>query len=534
MVLLLASVVWMATQRQSTSFHGTLPRVSALETPLGSPPSEASALEFPYLKIARDQPSSLPFPPLSPIEGNSAARLPASEGITVVRFSELDSPALPDHAIPLRKPQGFRDTYYRDGLLGQLQDSNGTRHYFVPQSVLIKFRGSSEVSALRVEATREVEALARLKRRDDVVFAELDLLQERQALANDPLAASQWHHSVIDSPAAWDVTTGSRGIRIGIVDTPFQMDHPDLLANVDPGWSVVTNGPITASEGIEHSTLGAGLAAAVFNNALGVAGMVNCRLVPIHINGFTSEMYDAIHWAADNNVRVLNISWSGADSDVLNEAALYLQTRLRGIVAMPGVNGTGFLNYPNQPNLYCISMTDAADNMRSRNGDHIDFAAPGDALFSTTVGSRYAGASGTSFATPVFAGVVAALFSINPTLSSEEIIEILKTSAEDLGVIGWDRFYGWGRIHFGRAAMSAHQTLPALLEIQQTSDGVRVMGSYRPGLDYTLWKALSLPAEWHQLPILPTATNGNVIRFDATGDPEAQAFYQLRALRADP
>ena len=101
-------------------------------------------------------------------------------------------------------------------------------------------------------------------------------------------------------------------MRLAIVDSPFQMDHPDLAANTDSGWDVVANEPVTSNSGIEHSTMCTGMAAAVINNDVGVAGAANCRILPININGAISEMYNATLWAATNGVRVVNISWSGA------------------------------------------------------------------------------------------------------------------------------------------------------------------------------------------------------------------------------
>jgi len=468
------------------------------------------------------------------IGGSLRADLPGRRIPKVVPFSELDSPGLPENAVSLPEANTLGHVCYQERRFGQARTIDGQTVFFVPQVVLVKFRDVRYVAAIRVEQMREVEAVTKVNARADVAFAELDLLQYRQFAPSDSLLSSQWHHTVIDSYAAWDKTLGSPSIHIAIVDSPFQMDHPDLAANTEPGWSVVSNAPVTMSSGIEHSTLGAGMAAAVLNNGLGVAGAANCRLVPVHINGFTAEVYDAVIWAADNGVRVVNVSWTGADSSTLNDAGLYLQTNARGILAMPGVNGTGYLDYPNQPYIYCISMTDATDNMRSRNGDHIDFAAPGDAIFSTTTGSAYATASGTSFCTPLFCGVVGALFSINPTLSSAEVIEILKTTADDKGAPGWDRYYGWGRINFGSAALAAQGTLPNILQIVRSNSQTTVFANFRPGLNHFLWKSAQLPPVWAPVQNATLTTNGNVISITDSAGGDAAAFYQVRAALTSP
>jgi subtilisin family serine protease len=416
-------------------------------------------------------------------------------------------------AIPLSRVRASRNAAFVSRQFGHARDDHSRIVSFAPQTILVKFRHEPGVLAIRVQADREVESLHLLQKNPEVEFAELDLLKARQFEPNDVLVSNQWHHAVIDSYSAWNVTTGNPSIRIGIVDKPFQMGHPDLAANTDAGWSVVTNTAIVASAGEEHSTLAAGMAAAVLNNGIGGAGAANCRLVPIDINGFISEMYDAVVWAADHGIRVVNLSWQGADSEVLNEAGLYLETHARGLLVMSGENG-GFQDYPNLPHIWCVSMTDAANNVRSSNGDHIDFAAPGYQIFTTTINSGYTTANGTSFSAPLVAGVVAALLSINPTLSPEETIDLLKATATDLGQLGWDRFYGFGLVNFGKAARAAQATLPSILKISRQGTTTTVESTYREGLSYSLWKSDSKLSEWQLAAPTPSATNGTIISFE--------------------
>lgn len=444
--------------------------------------------------------------------------------------SEWASPSLKAKSVYLPEANTLSDSSLRQLRFGRVRRADGSIELFVPEVILIQFQDAKQVAALRVEPMREVEAVAALAHRKDVRFVELNVLQQRQFVPNDSQVSSQWHHAVIGSFQAWEHGLGDSVVRVAIVDTPFQMSHPDLSANVVPGWSVISNATIAASSGIDHSTLGAGLAAAVVNNGLGVAGAANCQVLPIHINGFTSEMYDAIIWAADHGVRVVNVSWSGADSPTLNEAGLYLKEHARGLLAMAGVNGSGPLNYPNQPHIYGISMTDAADNLQSHSGQHIDFAAPGLGLFSTTIGSTYAGASGTSFATPLFCGVVAALFSINPTLSPDEVVELLKNTADDRAQPGWDPFFGWGRIHFGNAAAAAKATLPTILSVAWDGGEVTVSANYGGGLDYSLWKTSGVhPPNWSLVTNARVNIEANVIHLSDPTPDRSTALYRLRA-----
>ena len=399
---------------------------------------------------------------------------------------------------------------------------------FNPEVLLIKFRNAQHVSALRVEALREWDALRELRKRKDVEFAELDLLQERQFAPNDPLVSSQWHHSVIGSFEAWRYSLGNEPVRMAIVDTPFQMNHPDLAAQTDAGWDVVEGVPIVAADGIDHSTLTAGMAAAVIGNGIGIAGASNCRILPMNINGAISEMYEATIWAADHWVRVVNISWTGGDSATLNAAGAYLKEKARGVLAMSGVNGAGFLDYTNQPNIYCISMTDAADNPRSRFGNHIDFSAPGFEIFSTTTNSNYGYASGTSYSTPLFCGVVAALFSINPALTPDEVIDLLKRTAVDLGSPGWDQFHGFGRIDFAQAAAAANASRLAVTSFQVNNSAAFLTLTNATGLDLVLWKRATLDGAWEEVTNASITTNAGVLTIaDQNALGEKTTFYRV-------
>jgi subtilisin family serine protease len=460
-------------------------------------PADAPFRQPAYARVRLREPGQPPHAGTESVPRGSHPEAAGRCTPEVVSRSHWTAADLPTRAVPLPEGGPLGPWEEAEPWLGQVQQPDGGVLGFVPQVILIKFRGSRHVAAVRVEPMLELEALRQMAARPDVEFAELDRLESRQFTPDDPGFATQWHHGTLHSADAWEVGRGSADIRVAILDTPFQMDHPDLAANTLPGWSVITNAPINASAGIDHSTAGAGMVAAVLNNHLGVAGAGNCGVLPVHIAGFTDDMYNAIVWAADHGVRVVNVSWSGGDSATLNEAGRYLETQARGVLAMSGVNGVGFLDYTNQPHIYCISMTDAADNLQSRYGNHIDFAAPGFQVFTTLTAGGYGTVSGTSYATPLFCGVVAVLFSVNPTLSPAEAIDILRTTADDLGPAGWDPYFGWGRIHFGRAAAAALATLPRIVGVQRVGGQVAVAVTFRPGPDYTLWKSSRLaPDAW--------------------------------------
>ncbi|HWQ91101.1 MAG TPA: S8 family serine peptidase [Clostridia bacterium] len=462
-----------------------------------------------------------------PLPSSTTPGIPGRRMPKVTYLEELHKPGLDVRTVPLPLADTQARAHFRKHAFGRLQHRTGVVYQFNPEVVLVKFRHQGHVSVLRVPSGMELEAVLRLGARTDIDFAELDLLQERAFSANDPLLSSQWHHGTLGSPSAWDRSRGVNSVRIAIVDAPFQMDHPDLAANADPGWDVVANEPIIASSGIDHSTHGAGCAAGVLHNGQGIAGMINCRILPINVNGFTSELCLAVYWAASNNVRVVNISWTGADSDALNAAAAHFSAQARGLVIMAGVNSPGFLNYPNQPDLWCVSMTDAAENPRSAFGYHIDFAAPGWQVFSTRTGGAYGYDSGSSYAAPIVAGIVAALFSSNPRLGPGQVIDLLKTTARDKGDPGWDMWFGWGRVDFQAASAAVASTLPIISGITVSKSQVTVSVPYSPGLNCSLWRSAS-PASgtWERVAASISTNAHSLSLVDPAPSPGSQ-FYRI-------
>ena len=447
-----------------------------------------------------------------------------------VAFSELASPVLTNFVVPLPEANTLAHINYQSRHFGRLQTTDGSVLLFNPEVILVKFRSHRYVDALRVEPLREWDSVKALRARKDVQFAELDVFQQRQFVPDDPLLGNQWHHPLIGSYQAWNFGLGQSSVKIAIVDTPFQMDHPDLAANTVSGWDVVANEPVNSATGIVHSTMCAGMAAAVIDNGVGVAGAANCEVLPININGTISEMYNATIWAANNGVRVVNISWSGANSDTLEAAGYYLKTNTAGILVMSAVDGGGYLNWTNQPDIYCVSMTDAADNFEdTMYGPYIDFAAPGYEIYSTTTGSGYGIGSGTSYAAPLFAGVVAWLFGMNPTLSPDQVIDILTNTAVNPDGPGWNEYFGWGRVDFGAAAAVAANTLPTISGIQVSNNQATVSLNFSPGLNYTLWRTTQLTSpNWFIMSNVVVQTNSNQLSLTDPSPIQTNAYYRVQ------
>jgi hypothetical protein len=125
--------------------------------------------------------------------------------------------------------------------------------------------------------------------------------------------------------------------------------------------------------------------------------------------------------------------------------------------------------------------------------------------------------------------VVAWVLSLNPTLGPDEVIDILKNTAVDLGQPGWDPYYGWGRINFGAAATAALATLPVISSIQATNSQVAVSANFRSGVVYSLWKTPGLnPVAWAAVTNATLQTNGSVITLTDPTPAGGGSFYKIQ------
>lgn len=163
------------------------------------------------------------------------------------------------------------------------------------------------------------EVVARYERHPLVEFAEPDYVSPPDLASNDDYYPFAWHHPKIDTPFAWDITTGNPDIMVAILDTGVDGSHPEFAGRLVAGWNVYSNTSNT-NDLQGHGTWVAGRVAAASNNSAGVAPVAwRCPLMPIRIadaNGWAaaSEMAAGLVWAADHGARVANISYAGAST----------------------------------------------------------------------------------------------------------------------------------------------------------------------------------------------------------------------------
>ena len=110
--------------------------------------------------------------------------------------------------------------------------------------------------------------------------------------------------------------------------------------------------------------------------------------------------------------------------------------------------------------MVAVSATNSSDTLASWSdyGSWIDLSAPGDTILTTMNGGGYGYWSGTSFSSPIAAGVAALVLSLQPALSNSALVSLLESNSDDLGTSGYDQYYGWGRVNAYKAALAAKNT----------------------------------------------------------------------------
>jgi subtilisin family serine protease len=306
---------------------------------------------------------------------------------------------------------------------------------------------------------------------NDLLFVEQYGLNNTGQSIGVPGSPSGTARADIKAPEGWEETKGTDATLIAILDTGIDLVHPDLQNKIISGGRDFVNDDFDASDDNWHGTHVAGIAAAETNNREGIAGVAwNCRLLPVKVLdeeglGFYSWIADGIRWAADEGADVISMSFGGpSEGAILSEALNYAKAAGVVLVASAG-NDDDSVYYPAAYDESCIAVaaTDYNDErpLWSNPGPEIDVAAPGVRILSCVPigfwgpGSfPYGYADGTSQAAPHVAGLAALIKDLKPWLRVDEIMDIIRFTAEDVNSessLGFDEFIGYGRINMDKA-----------------------------------------------------------------------------------
>ena len=295
--------------------------------------------------------------------------------------------------------------------------------------------------------------------------------------SNDPLFNQQWGLSNndyvnmdISACPAWSYSTGSN-IKIAILDTGIDMNHMDLSSNINSLSYDTETDSSPSIVYLNHGTHCAGIAAAVKDNGIQIAGVApNASIVSISNSLDTTtnsrlKRADGIKWAYQHGVDIISNSWgSSTYHDAINEAineAFRFGRQGKGcvIVFASGNQSSNNVSYPANCN-DTIIVVGAINRMGARAyysnyGVELDVVAPGDSIKSTLPNNSIGMKSGTSMACPHVAGVAALILERNPELTVSQVNSIINSNSKKIAGVNfnviktdglWNNEYGYGLV----------------------------------------------------------------------------------------
>lgn len=347
------------------------------------------------------------------------------------------------------------------------------------------------------------EALAAFAQKPQAaVYAEPDYIVHTSVQPNDSSFSELWgmHNTGqsggtadadIDAPEAWNLTTGSRGVLVGVTDTGIDATHPDLAANMwtnsneipgngldddsngyvddSHGWDFVNNDNDPMDDN-RHGTHCAGTIGGVGDNGSGVAGvnwqvsLVGLKFLSGSGSGTTSDAVEATAYATSIGVTLTSNSWGGGGfSQALKDAIDAADAAGILFVAAAGNNSSNtdqVSNYPSgydSANIISVAATTRTEGLASFSNYgaiSVDVGAPGSSIYSTVPAAAYAVLNGTSMATPHVAGACALLKAHRPALTHSEIKSLILQSADPTAALAGKCLSG-GRLNVYNALLAS-------------------------------------------------------------------------------
>ncbi len=345
----------------------------------------------------------------------------------------------------------------------------------------------------KLKLARNTDIMAAIKeisKNPAVEYAEPNYIVRAIGMPDDPDFVSLWGlnntgqnngtaDADIDALEAWETTTGSSDVVIGVIDSGVDYNHPDLQANmwVNPneipgnGIDDDGNGYVDDIHGVStendngdpmdangHGTHVAGTIGATGDNGEGVVGVnwdvsiIGCQFLGADGGGYTSDGLECVNYMTDLkvnhgvNIVATNNSWGGGGPSQAMEDAI-VEGGEAGIlfIAAAGNSGSDNDTTPSYPASYqtdyvmAVASTDRNDDLSifssgasSYGLTSVDIGAPGSAILSTTPDNSYSIYSGTSMATPHVTGAAALVWSLNPELSAVEMKNLLMNTGDSL------------------------------------------------------------------------------------------------------
>ena len=296
---------------------------------------------------------------------------------------------------------------------------------------------------------------------------------------NDPYYTDglQWALDKMKLPQAWNLTTGSDDIVVGVIDSGIDYTHPDLAGKIDTSKSYDFEKNTSAMPNLStlhwHGTFVAGIIGASVNNGYGMAGacpnvkMASLRVLDEKCEGFGYNTAYAIDYARAKGIQIINISKGSYIYSEIKEQAIF---NYNGLIICSAGNEDNdndsekkhYLScYSNLDNVISVGASNQSDNRAKEDTfasnygkNSVSLFAPGVGILSAYLDKNYGIDGGTSFAAPYVTGVATLLKAKYPSITPAEIKTAIIKGVDKVGGLS-NLCVSGGRLNAYRALIYA-------------------------------------------------------------------------------
>jgi len=341
--------------------------------------------------------------------------------------------------------------------------------------------GSTETYVIQVHPDHLDATIRTLQKEAWVKTIEKDYYVYIHALPNDPGLITQTYLNQTTLKALLELPTTHDTI-VAMLDTGVDRFHSELTTQIALNTDEIINNQDTDQNGLvddlygysfygytinggssnaidyhSHGTHLSGIITAKTNNNHGIVGLnpkakiLNAKFLDSSGRGSQSDAAMAIYYAVAQGAKVINCSWGYSQfSGILQTAVNYAIQNGVIVVAASGNDNHGYIEYPaGFTGVITVGSVSLANNRSyfSNYGSHLDFATYGESIYSLGLNNTYTTKSGTSQSAAILTGLISLIYSVNPTLSAQQVIQILIDSCDDTGPTGQDIYTGHGIIN---------------------------------------------------------------------------------------
>ena len=402
-------------------------------------------------------------------------------------------------------------------------------------------KGSDNIYVVQFETSAKAqEAFAEICALDDVEWAEPDAIigtnidPGEDPIGNDPEVEDpfdgfpDYDFPIYDVPdtgntdeyLSWGVTKlgadafaktlGSGSITVAVVDTGVAY-HDFLSGRIVSGYDYIDND----TDPTDFNSHGTHVAGTIVDCTPGL----NVYVMPVRVlgadgSGTNTTVGLGIRYAADYGAKVVNLSLGGSHSNYLDESVKYAINKGVTVCVAAGneYSNTVYSCPAHMTEPIVVGAVDMYDTKAdfSNIGDSLDVVAPGVGITSCVLNGQYDTYDGTSMATPHISAISAMLMLKYPDSTPARIESLIKSSARDLGSVGWDKYYGYGMPDLSKVSDIVIE--PTGIRIEPAELSLNVGGSTRLSAYISPSNSTDLSVYWSSSDpgVASIDTNGHV------------------------